>query len=110
MIHWETLEHNQFINAQQQCVTDATAQIRPELTDVTFLHDNAQPHVAKFTLEKFLELDQEIFLYPPYLPDRHQARQNLNGKIYATDDELKTVVGDFFDSKPAGFYNKCIVA
>lgn len=121
VIHWEMLERNQSINAQLYCqqlqrVADAIAQTRPELTDVMFLHDNARPHVANLTREKLLELEWEVLPHPPYSPDLaptdyhlFQALQNfLNGKTFATDDELKTAVGDFLKSKPVEFYNKGI--
>lgn len=71
-IHCEMLECNHSINAQLysqklQCVADKIAQKCPEFSDVMFLHDNAWPHIAKLTCEKFLELDWEVFLSPTWL-------------------------------------------
>lgn len=73
-------------------------------------------HVAKLTLEKFLKLLWKDLPQLPYSPnlvptDYHlfQALQNfLNGKIFATDDEVKTANGNFFNNKPAEFCNKAI--
>lgn len=56
------------------------------------------------------------FPHPLYSPnlvptDYHlfQALQNfLNGKIFATDDEVKTADSNFFNSMPAEFCNKVI--
>ena len=33
------------------------------------LYDNSQPHVARMTLQKFIDLWYETFLHPTYFPD-----------------------------------------
>lgn len=93
-------------------VTSTTAQKHPKMTHAMFFHDIAQPHIAKFTHENILDLDWKVqphLLNSPghALTDYHLfwALQNIfNGKTFAADNELKTVVGDFFNSKPAEFY------
>lgn len=97
------LVSDQSIDAQLQRVDDATAQKRPELTDVLSLYDNARPHFAILTHEKFLEIYWKVLLHSPLLRDLKPADYHLfpalqnflNGKTFATHDELKIAVGDF---------------
>ena len=121
VIYWEMLERNHTINyvlycEQLQRVADAITHNRPLLTDVIFLHDNSRPHIAKLSCEKLLELQWEVLPHPPYSPDLaptdyclFRSLQNfLNGKVFSNDEELKTDVGLFFDSKSVDFFVKGI--
>lgn len=61
--NWKTLKCNQSIN-DEMCIKKSQ-----EMTDLTFLYDNARSHLAKLNREKFLELDTEVLPHPLYSSD-----------------------------------------
>lgn len=117
ILYWELLPSNTTITAalysqQLDRLAAKIAQVRPGLSQVRFLHDNARPHVAKLTREKLLQLNWEVLVHPPYSPDiapsdYHLFRSlsnTLQGENFTDEDEIKKWLENFFASKPAHFY------
>lgn len=83
---------------------------------VIFLHDNATPHTSKMTKKKLADIGWEVLPHPPYSPDIAPSDYHLfrsfkgwlKGKRYDDIDELKAGIQEFFDSKPAQFYQRGI--
>ena len=81
-----------------------------------FLQDNARPHVAKMTLAKIVELNWENMLHPPYSPDLSPTDFQLflsldnyiKNRTFNIEDDLKTEVHNFFQSKTKDFYKNGI--
>ena len=117
IVYWELLPQNVTVTSQVYCtqldrLATSFAQKRPNVSHVRFLHDNARPHTARGTREKLLELGWEILVHPPYSPDLapsddHLFRSLSNdmaGKTFEDDEQLKLYLTNFFDTKPAKFY------
>lgn len=115
-IYWKTFQCKWSINTyldskQLQRAADTIVQKRPELND-HFLHDEAWQCVGNLTFDKLLALEWEVFHHPPYSPNLAPAiyclflnLQNLlDDKMSETDDEIKTGVGDHFNSKRGPVY------
>ncbi len=79
---------------------------------VILLHDNARPHVAgniKWLLE---DLKWIVFGHPPYSPDLAPSdyylfpglKNHLGGRHFATGDELRAAVDEFFAKMDAQWY------
>ena len=76
----------------------------------------ARPHVAKMTLAKIAELNWEIMLHPPYSPDLSPTDFHLflsldnhvKNRTFNIEDDLKTEVHSFFQSKTKDFYKNGI--
>ena len=85
---------------------------RPHQQRTFFLHDNARPHTAKKTKDKFRILDWEVLPHPPYSPDLapsdfklfRSLANALRGEEFKTQQEVEEFVQQFFDSKPPGFF------
>jgi hypothetical protein len=119
VIFWELLAWKETLTAavyvqQLENLASAIATKRPKMKNV--LHDNARPHVAKLTREKLYDLEWEVLSHPPYSPDlapsdyhlfRSMAHE-LSGQIFHTEEDVKTWVQRYFDSKPASFYERGI--
>lgn len=116
-VHWEMLRQGQTITAEVYCqqldrVAAALAQKRPHRQHQIFLQDNARPHTARLTQRKLAQLGWEVLDHPPYSPDlapsdykAFRSLQNwLNGKEFATEEELRQSVQEWMDSRPAGFW------
>lgn len=84
---------------------------------VLFLQDNARPHIAKMTLAKIAELKWEIMLHPPYSPDLSPIDfhlflgldNHMKNRTFNNEDDLKTNVHNFFQSKTKDFYKNGII-
>jgi histone-lysine N-methyltransferase SETMAR len=111
------LRQGQTITAEVYCqqldrVAAALAQKRPHRQHQIFLQDNARPHTARLTQRKLAQLGWEVLDHPPYSPDlapsdykAFRSLQNwLNGKEFATEEELRQSVQEWMDSRPAGFW------
>lgn len=80
------------------------------------LHDNARPHTAKKTKEKLEELRFEVLPHPPYSPDLapsdfhlfRSMQHSLSERNFRDEEEVKSFLIDFFDSKPQSFYERGI--
>jgi len=121
VVHWELLPQGQTITAEVYCrqldrVAEALAEKRSHRQQHIFLHDNARPHTARLTQRKLAQLGWEVLDHPPYSPDLaptdykafRSLQHWLNGKEFATEDEVKKSIQDWMDSKPAGFWVKGI--
>lgn len=124
IIYYELMNPNQTINKEVYCdqldrLNQALKEKRPALVNrrrVLFHQDNARPHVAKATLDKLRTLEWEVMSQPPYLPDiapsdyhLFRSLENyLDGLSMDTLDEVKTVLEEFFESKPKKFYRRGI--
>ena len=116
-VHWELLQQGQTITAQVYCdmldrVAAELAVKRPHRQHQIFLQDNARPHTARITQQKFQQLGWEVLDHPPYSPDlapsdyrAFLSLQNwMKGKEFATEAELRKSIQDWVDSRPAGFW------
>ncbi|KAF2346797.1 hypothetical protein FHG87_022446 [Trinorchestia longiramus] len=80
------------------------------------LHDNAQPHVAKMTVQKLTELGYETLPHPPYSPDLSPTDCHLfkhlstflDGKTFRSKQKVETTFKDFVASQPLTFYQQGI--
>lgn len=124
IVHYEFLNHGQTVTSalyveQLERVQHMLLQKQPALINrkkVVFLHDNAKPHIAKFTREKISALNWEILPHPPYSPDISPTDYHLflsldnhiRGKQFKNREEVKLEVDNFFASKDKDFYKKGI--
>jgi histone-lysine N-methyltransferase SETMAR len=124
VIYFEFLDTNQMINAhvysqQLRQLHEVLLEKRPNLVNqkhVIVLHDNATPHVAKFTQQTIEQFGWEVIPHPPGSPDLAPSdyhlflslRNYLQNKHYEDFDELKSDLTTFFESKPASFYKRGI--
>jgi len=122
IVHWEMLEKNVTINkelyiAQLHRVNEAIKQKRCDRKGKTILlHDNARPHVAQTVKEKIQELGWEVLQHPPYSPDLaptdfHLFRSlsnQMSGITFDDEDDLKTWITDFFNTRSEDFWAKGI--
>ena len=121
VVYWELLPQGQTITAEVYCqqldrLADALAEKRPHRQQQIFLHDNARPHTARLTQQKLRQLGWNVLDHPPYSPDLaptdykafRSLQHWLNGKEFATQEEVEKSVQEWMDSKPAGFWVKGI--
>jgi hypothetical protein len=78
-----------------------------------FQQDNAKPHTAKKTKDKFEELDGvELLPHPAYSPDCapsdyglfRSMQHFLKGRRFESFEEVEEACQEFFDSKPSEWY------
>lgn len=124
VVYFELLGPNQTINAnlysqQLERVHETLCEKRPALVnrkDPILLHDNARPHVAKVTIAKIDELGWEVLSHPPYSPDLapsdyhlfRSLQNHLQEKRFKDDDDIKSDLLAFFESKSSDFYKRGI--
>ncbi len=102
--------------AQLQRVADILEQQKPKRGKNFYLHDNARAHVAKVVKKKIEQNGWDLLTHPAYSPDiaptdYHLFRSlsnDLRGRQFKNEDDLKSYLGDFFDSKSPEFYTKGI--
>ena len=78
---------------------------------IYFQHDNAKPHVAKIVKEKIEKFGWELLTHPPYSPDLtpsdyHLFRSlsnDMRGKMFKEEKDLKSYLQAFFDLKSEEF-------
>lgn len=125
VIYHEVLKQGQTVNAAVYCeqmdrLNEKIREKRPALINrrkVIIHHDNARPHVADVTRKKIQDLGWDVMLHPAYSPDLAPTDYHLfrslasytRGKKYDNIEEVKTGLLEFFDSKPASFYEKGIL-
>ena len=79
---------------------------------VYFEHDNEKTHVGKVVKEKLAELGLELLPHPPYSPDLapsdyhlfRSLNNDLRGKSFQNESDLKRYLQDFFNSKSREFF------
>ena len=72
--------------------------------------------MAKRVQEKLQKFRWMVVPHPPYLPDLapsdfhlfRSMQHFLNGQEFNDDEEVKSAIGSFLDSKPASFYRSGI--
>lgn len=118
VIYWKLLPANTTITAVKYCEQlDRLAlkifELRPGMSRVRFLHDNARPHVARLTREKLLDLGWEVLIHPPYSPDLTPSNYLLfaamsnamAGTSFVDEHEISLWLTEFFASKIVDFYS-----
>lgn len=84
---------------------------------VRLLHDNGKPHTAQITWQTLQKFRWEVLPHPPYAPccalsDYHLFRalhQDMLGKQFDDQDELKGYLDNFFKSKSLKSYEEGIM-
>jgi histone-lysine N-methyltransferase SETMAR len=115
--YWELLPENTTITAASYC--RQLQRLETELKDklkwrgpVYFQHDNAKPHVAMVTKRTLERMNWILLPHPPYSPDLAPSdyhlflslSNQLIGKKFENEQDLKFFLKTFFDSKPQSFY------
>jgi histone-lysine N-methyltransferase SETMAR len=118
IVHFELVPNGRAINAELYCqqlerVYDKLKEKYPALVNrkrALMQQDNAKPHTAKKTKDKFEELDGvELLPHPAYSPDCapsdyglfRSMQHFLKGRRFESFEEA---CQEFFDSKPSEWY------
>lgn len=121
IIHYEFVPNGRAIDAVLYCeqverVYDKLKEKYPALIRrkcALLQQDNAKPHTAKKTKEKFEELDGvEILPHPPFSPDLAPSDYGLfrsmqhffRGRRFENFDEVQEACEEFFNSKPRSWF------
>lgn len=83
---------------------------------VLLLHDNARVHTCGVSLAAIKECGFEIIPHPPYSPDLAPSdyhlfkflKNDIRGKRYNSDDEIKSFIENWIQQKPEEFFSKGI--
>ena len=122
IIYWELLESGETINANRysQQLRRLNEAIHEKRTGkghghrkVLLLHDNARPHVAIKTHNTILDLGWDVLPHPAYSPDLapsdyylfRSLAHHLKNQEFKSYDEVKNMLGNFFESKPESWYS-----
>ena len=89
---------------------------RPELRKIYLLHDRTRPYVALLARKKLMQLGWNLLPHPPYYPDLdpkdyhlfRAMKNSLRDKTFEKEEDVKTYLDDFFDSKNEKFYQEGI--
>ncbi|XP_045395995.1 histone-lysine N-methyltransferase SETMAR-like [Lemur catta] len=76
------------------------------------LHDDAQPHIAQPTPQKFNKLGYEVLPHPPYSPDLSPTDYHffkhldnfLQGKCFHNQQDAENAFQEFVESRIMDFY------
>ncbi|KFD62191.1 hypothetical protein M514_25676 [Trichuris suis] len=79
---------------------------------VLLLHDNAPAHRAKVALAAIQQCGFGQIDHPPYSPDLAPSdyflfgnlKQHLRGTVFSDDNELKSAVQDYLNSRDKNFF------
>ena len=121
VLFWELLDNKKTVNTnvyieQLHKLAEAVREKRRKRLEVSLLHDNAKPHVAKFTREFLEKLGWNRVPHPAYSPDLAPSdyhlfralKQHLRGKKFKNCEEVENGLADFFDSQPLSFWREGI--
>ena len=116
VVYWEWLPEKITVTAikyrAQLCKIAEVANKHLIPGQIYFQQDNVKPHVGKVVKEKLTELGWKFLPHPPYSPylapsDYHlfQSLSNdLRGKNFQNQSDLKRYFQDFFNSKSREFF------
>jgi [histone H3]-lysine36 N-dimethyltransferase SETMAR len=121
ILHFELVPNSKAINAELYCqqldrVYDALKLKYPVLLrrkQALFHQDNAKPHTARITKEKFEQLEGvEILPHPAYSPDAapsdyglfRSMQHFLKGRRFESEAEVEVNCKEFFESKQKNWY------
>ena len=121
ILHFEFVPNGHFIDSELYCQQLERVYVKlkekyPAMISekCTLLQqDNAKPHTAKKTKEKFEQLDGvEILPHPPFSPDLapsdyglfHSMQHFLHDYQFESFDEVEEACREFFHSKPTEWY------
>ena len=121
LIHYELLDYGKTINAHSYLVSfkamvDALKQKYPKFGRITYLHDNARPHIAKDVKKFFEEHNIDALKHPPYSPDLSPSdyhlfrslQHHLSGKNFINNQEVKCSLDQYFASRDSNFWKRGI--
>lgn len=120
--YWELLPAGRNVNAQVYTsqLRSLKARVdgsRVQSGRISFLHDNARPHIAKSVRAELETFGWRVLAHPPYSPDLAPSdywlfshlHQFLNGQHFDNESSIKKALEEFFASKPASFYEEGIM-
>lgn len=120
--YWEPLPHGRTINAK--VYTDQLRKLKARVDStrkndcrISFLQDNARPHVAKSVKAELATFGWRIIPHPPYSPDLaptdywlfSHLQRFLDGQHFTNDGDVKSALDGFFSSQPPSFYEEGIM-
>ncbi|UYV75170.1 hypothetical protein LAZ67_12002729 [Cordylochernes scorpioides] len=122
VLYCKMLEINATVNkdlyiSQLHRVNEAIQHKIPDRQGQIFLlHDNARPHVAQIVKAALQKLEWEVLQHSPYSPDLaptdyHLLRSmsnHMRGTTFDDEDDLKTWLNNFFDTRPGEFWQNGI--
>ncbi len=120
IIHWELLPPDCTLTADlyYQQLDRVAAKLQGKQDRIYCLHDNARPHIAKSTREKWLKLGWVTIPHPPYSPDLAPTDYHLfcslanylREKKFDDENDLKMDLVNFFGQKSQDFYGRRILS
>lgn len=122
MVYFQLLDEKQRLNAIEYCrqldmVSQKVIEKWGPDKKVCFQRDNAKPHVAKLTQEKFKELSWEVLAHPAYSPDLAPSDyglfRSLKDRIadiqFENEEHLENwLKNEFFGKQQKKFYKHLI--
>ena len=117
--HKQTVTGDYYAQLMTQLRDAVKRQRRGKLTaGVLLLHDNAPVHKSRIASAAIRQCRFEELNHPPYSPDLAPSdfylfanlKKHLRGKRFDNDDDLKSTVIEYFDSKLSEFYKTGIMS
>ncbi|KAL4478243.1 hypothetical protein ABPG72_016555 [Tetrahymena utriculariae] len=125
ILYYELLEPNQSIDSERyskqlKILSSKIAENRiyngKGKRKIILLHDNARPHVSKFTTNIIQELGWEVLPHPAYSPDLapsdyhlfRSMEHYLREKQFNNIQDLRNFIESYFNSKDQQFFNEGI--
>ncbi|GFW98500.1 histone-lysine N-methyltransferase SETMAR [Trichonephila clavipes] len=124
VVHYELLPTGQTVTVdlysqQLERIQQALHQKEPTLVNrkgVLLLHDNARLHVVRVARNTIQRLGWETLCHPPYSPDLapsyyhlfHSLDNNLRGKSFTNEADVRQTLTDIFASHTPELYRKGI--
>lgn len=121
VVYWELLPEKATLTGERYCEQLRNVEAKLKETGkvqgrIWFQHDNAKPHVAKVTQAELKRLKWNVLPHPPYSPDIAPTdyhlflslSNNLRGKKFKNENDLKSFLENFFTNRKKGFYKRGI--